>query len=351
MIIPEKEERHWIETFENPRPVVSVLNNREKLAFHVLAEIQNKTIKTQEDLLRWYRRSLTCRQGAGPFSETEAQNVLADLKQMNMITEEDDGFHVTPLGVVSAMMYYHPYDIYAWHGNFSTIVQNNLISNPAALAWAIADIPSNKFDYLPKGLQHLEQQWNDGLRFLNKRLDPSTVLWVEAVFNCLKNADAKGIVRSKMWLFRNDASRIVSTFRMIDRDCAFWHLALLWNFLEEQFDTKDKPSAAFMDEQILKDEEPDYHEHEGDFTDEYLDSCRDDERYYSANDDDTVDESHTLSTSRGHDEDDDHDFYDDCDTGEPYGYEDEQERLRDIYGEGGFETDDGNFFPESWDPS
>ncbi|MBW2741836.1 MAG: S1 RNA-binding domain-containing protein, partial [Deltaproteobacteria bacterium] len=35
----------------------------------------------------------------------------------------------------------------------------------------------------------------------------------------------------------------------------------------------------------------------------------------------------------------------------PPRYEDEQERLRDIYGEGGFETEDGHFFPESWDPS
>jgi hypothetical protein len=31
--------------------------------------------------------------------------------------------------------------------------------------------------------------------------------------------------------------------------------------------------------------------------------------------------------------------------------EDEQERLRGTYGEGGFETDEGHFFPESWDPS
>jgi hypothetical protein len=36
-------------------------------------------------------------------------------------------------------------------------------------------------------------------------------------------------------------------------------------------------------------------------------------------------------------------------SGEPY--EDEQQRLIDQYGEGGFETDDGHFFPESWTPS
>jgi hypothetical protein len=35
----------------------------------------------------------------------------------------------------------------------------------------------------------------------------------------------------------------------------------------------------------------------------------------------------------------------------PSGYEDEQQRLRDICGEGGFETEDGYFIPESWDPS
>jgi hypothetical protein len=36
-------------------------------------------------------------------------------------------------------------------------------------------------------------------------------------------------------------------------------------------------------------------------------------------------------------------------SGEPY--EDEQQRLIDQYGEGGFETGDGHFFPESWHPS
>ena len=35
----------------------------------------------------------------------------------------------------------------------------------------------------------------------------------------------------------------------------------------------------------------------------------------------------------------------------PAGYEDEQERLRKKYGEGGFEADNGFFIPESYDPA
>ena len=62
LIIPERSTPQWKYTFENPRPVKSVINEKEILAFHVLAEIQNG-VSSEKGVFRWYKRSLAYLQG------------------------------------------------------------------------------------------------------------------------------------------------------------------------------------------------------------------------------------------------------------------------------------------------
>jgi len=234
LIVPAVEADFWENIFYNPRPVTSVLNNRQKLAFHVLAEIYRKVINTEADLFSWYERSLAFRQGKMPFSKIEAEAVLQDLKQRNMIHDINGRLQITGLGFTSAVMYYSPYDIYAWYKNFSSTFENNLETNEDVVAWAIGTIPKYS-SYVPKEYETLTDRWKSIFQGSGLYFDDKTVLIMEAIYNCLKGKKAKGTLGSKMVEIKNDAQRIISALRMIDERYAHWNQQSFWEKLESTF--------------------------------------------------------------------------------------------------------------------
>ena len=231
LIIPEGTSYHWQNIFISPRPVISVLNSRRKLAFHVVAEIYRKAIKSETDLFRWYGRSLSYRQGLTPFSKNEAESVLKDLKCLKMIYEKNDRLKVTSLGILSAIMYYSPYDIHAWYQNFNSIFFNNLDSDEFALAWALGNIPSNK-SFIPKDCAHLKIDWHNRLAGFVNHFDTDTVIGVEAAFDCLRGLKGIGMVGSKMRELLYNAPRIIRTLQTMDERYARWGRKSFWEKLE-----------------------------------------------------------------------------------------------------------------------
>lgn len=450
LILPPGTSDRWRDIFENPRPVISVLANRDKLAFHVLAEIQNQAITTEAALIRWYGRSLTALQKTAAFTAEEARAVLMDLKKMKMIVEDAEGYSIAPLGRVSALLYFRPDDVFAWYKNFARIIEESRATHADAAAWALADIPSNRGDYLPGDLQYLEQHWREALSFLNKPLNCGAVFWIQAVSNCLEDIPAEGTMASKMWAFRNDAPRIINALRMIDQTWAHWHYETFWDFLEGRLAKKRSPQpgqssvpaseadqrrekieaalsilaangftvvkkgAGFPAEKCEKcggiaviqgtgtsdpahgtaeapvmkvcfeckatfyvDPKP-IEQRKQDVVDHMM-LCRYTVRKSNGGEDVELSPCPTcgaeavvtgcqeIEISRGtHYEittwkncflcgwqtKEEESLIDDySDISDPPHYEDEQERLRDKYGEGGFETDEGYFFSDSWDPS
>jgi superfamily II DNA or RNA helicase len=392
LIIPAGEKSYWEKTFKQPRPVTSVLNDRWKLAFHVLAEIYRKTIKTASDLFSWYGRSLAVRQGLRPFSKREAEGVFQDLKKMNMIHENETEIQATRLGIISAVMYYPPYDIHAWYKNFRSLFMNNLASSEIAVAWALANIPSNK-SYVPKDFEYLKSEWGSRLKALCFYFDPDMVLHIEAAYNFLTKEKANGRIRSIMNAIRSDAQRTIKTLRMIDERYAYWQQGYFWDHLEKnilskkQFREKNLNNIKITatadpqkgvttrfnadsvpDEKEMKDSALDFLFNIGYTTgtwqnrkDVTLEKCPEcgatavikgykevEISAGTAYDDFTIRYCYKCEWRKEEEESYVDDF---SDIQGPIGYEDEQERLREKYGEGGFETDDGYFIPESYDPS
>jgi hypothetical protein len=324
------------------------------------------------------------------------------------------------------------------------------MQDSAAVAWALADIPANRSEYLPKNLRYLEAQWQQTLPFLNKSVPPGAVVSVEAVYNCLEKIDAEGTIAARMRTFRSDAPRIINALRRIDRTFAHWHYDAFWDDLEERLqykrasraaeskasdsaenDRRQKIAAAVAmlaangcpvvkkGESIPAEKcekcgnlavihgkgapDPDRETAEGPVMKvcfecqatfyfdptpaeqrkqevvDHMMNCRFTVRKSNGGEDvklspcpdcgaeAVVTGCQEIEISRGtHYEittwkncflcgwqtKEEESLIDDySDISAPPHYEDEQERLRDKYGEGGFETDEGYFFPESWDPS
>jgi len=221
-IIPQESKERWMEEFNNPKPVISVLNNHHILAFHVLAEIQTKVIQTETDLFRWYQRSLAYRQGLKPFSESNAKELFSDLARIGMIKRVGSVLKVTKLGSVSAIMYYSPYDVYSWYKNFSFIFDNNIDLDDVLIAWAVGSVPSYESDYVPTELKDLVIQWIDELENRGLHAHESSVIAVAAVHNCLTRIKGKDQVANTMSKLRCDAERIATAIGMVDSNFAKW---------------------------------------------------------------------------------------------------------------------------------
>lgn len=231
LIIPEGTIGAWTYTFANPRPVTSVLNDHQVLAFHVLAEIETKEITSLQRLMKWYERSLAFRQGTNPFTDIDAEVLMKDLEKMEMIGYSGINPFITNLGKVSAWLYYSPYDVYAWYRNFSKIQGQN--REDLLLAWAIGDIPSNDPGWIGKDIQADvdEIKWSLRNRGIQCSNAAGTVL---AIYHALKGIDQEnenGMIKTLRRGIIFDIDRIIQALSLIDGMYAKWNRESLWQTL------------------------------------------------------------------------------------------------------------------------
>lgn len=238
LIIPQGSAGSWAETFINPRPVTSVLNQRTILAFHVLAEVMNREIKDVRGLFQWFGRSLAAMQKLVPFENEDAEGLLRELLSMEMIEARNPETlqmpFITNLGKVSAWLYFSPYDIFAWYQNFKQVVEKNLVTDDLAVAWACADIPSYDMGYIPRDIAGIadELKWSLGNRGI-KTTD--AIVSVIGAHNAMKAVDSKeeeGIIRAIRRTLAVDAPRMAQAWSLIDSRHAKFEKPDLWKELE-----------------------------------------------------------------------------------------------------------------------
>ena len=227
LVIPQGSTNTWKDVFVNPRPVISVLNNHQVMAFHALAEVENKVIQCAGDLLNWYSRSLAFKQNS-TFSREDAEALSTELEEMQMI---DGYFKITGLGKVSALLYFSPYSIDAWHKNFGQIFEDNLVVDDVTLAWALGDIPSNDMGYVPKPLEQdvQELKWwckNRGITHTSNAMVSAL-----AIYSQLAGQDGEAYLKPFKRAVVFDIQRQVQAISMIDGMYAMWNQENLWNAL------------------------------------------------------------------------------------------------------------------------
>lgn len=226
LIIPEGTTNHWEEVFKNPKSVNSVLNEKATLAFHVLAEIQTRSIKNESDLFDWYKRSLAYKQDLKPFTKEDTEILINELIDMQMISRLFNRLQITGLGRVSAWLYFSPYNVYAWYKNFSKIFESGI--SDKFLAWALADIPSNDLGYVRKDLKRECDDWRYDLNA--KGIHSTDALpSVIGAYNCLSNIDSNSFNTYKRGIIF-DIDRQCQALSLIDK-YAEWRKEDLWKSL------------------------------------------------------------------------------------------------------------------------
>lgn len=230
LIIPEDTAEGWKEIFKCPRPVTSVLNDHHTLAFHVLAEIQNRGITDAQSMLAWYERSLAYRQGM-IFSIEDAEGLMKDLIKLEMIVERTGYCALTGLGRVSAWLYYSPYDVASWYRNLNKLFRNSdkeesvpaVTLDDLTLAWALTDIPSNDWGYVPSDVRNECADFVWQLKNRGVTQVSNAVYFSLAAYACLMGVkEPEGAVRAAIRQIKFDIKRVAQALQLIDRYYARW---------------------------------------------------------------------------------------------------------------------------------
>jgi len=244
LICPQGDEVAWEHRFNNPRPVTSILShplhgiNRPVMAFHVLAEIENKQIDSVKTLTRWYLRSLAGHQRPNVFDTEDAEDLFDELAGMDMLTYRGDYIRpaITGLGRVSAWLYYSPYDIYDWYTNFNTFFRGEdaIEKDDMTLAWAVGDIASNDWGYVPKDAADRAELFAYDLR--TRGVKPrGGIVAALAAYDCITGATPEeGSVKIFMRNIRYDIARMTQAIGLIDSMFAKWEKKEMWAALPQR---------------------------------------------------------------------------------------------------------------------
>jgi hypothetical protein len=139
---------------------------------------------------------------------------------------------ITNLGKVSAWLYYSPYDIHAWYKNFSRLFNtaDTRLDNHA-IAWAIGDVPSFDWGYIPKNLADECADFATSMRTRGVTVSQAAPYCVAAL-KCLDNEEVKkNPFAIPMRDLKYDILRIGQAVKLIDTMFAQWGKGAIWETL------------------------------------------------------------------------------------------------------------------------
>jgi len=126
------------------QPIVSQIADKNTLAFHIVSEIAEGSVKNITMGIKWFCRSLAHFQGIlekgtpALTSEDIISDVFKKLVNCGAIIQGTDGnYSATAIGKISSWFYITPFDVADWKTNFQTILSADKKPNDEAIAWAL----------------------------------------------------------------------------------------------------------------------------------------------------------------------------------------------------------------------
>lgn len=158
ILVPESEEAKYRQKFSKPNRIESQLlekagsdeNPKYKvLAFHLVSEIHHGNISTTDDVHEWYKRSLAHFQNKS-LDETVVDQTLTLLKKCGAIWEEDGVWTCKPIGKVSSMFYFSPFDVSDLYFNFKNLFEDNKEDNDYFVSTALGNIDVQRMNIVSR---------------------------------------------------------------------------------------------------------------------------------------------------------------------------------------------------------
>ncbi len=154
ILLPERTYDLHKDRIKRPQLILSQMLDQEGghnkvLAFHLVSEIYQESIKTREDVHHWYQRSLAHFQ-ANELDASTVDKVLDLLKKCGAVWEEEGILTVTSVGKISSLFYYSPFDVSDLKKNFTQLFENGKENDDFQIALALGNIDTHRYGIVSK---------------------------------------------------------------------------------------------------------------------------------------------------------------------------------------------------------
>ena len=202
------------------------------LAFHLVSEIHHRSIKTREDIHKWFEKSLAHFQARG-ISDAILDSTLNLLIRYGVIREEDGEIQATSVGRVASMFYYSPFDVADLRKNFNILFENDLDVHDIAVSMALGATDTNKQGFVSKAESGEIGSYGSKVEqfFGDDTYNPPAVKGGYAYF-MLMNGLQSGVFNAMCRNLQFDFPRTIAVVRAIDTMSTRWDKQDFFNALE-----------------------------------------------------------------------------------------------------------------------
>jgi helicase len=191
------------------------------LAFHIVNEINNKSIKTNEDIHEWYKSTL-CHFQSKDLNTNILDKTIESLVKRGIIYKHNDNWKTTMVGKISSMYYYPPFDAADLKSNLQTVCDSGLFDNDYLLSLFLANIDSFKSGIISKAEKEeislfsnrLERHINDqNLKIFKTDSSMKYAACYYNILNGLNSQNMNAILRN----LQIDFPRTLEVLKQIDK--------------------------------------------------------------------------------------------------------------------------------------
>ena len=192
------------------------------LAFHLVSEIHHGDIKTIDDVHSWYNRSLAYFQNK-ELEDTVVDKTIDLLKKCGAVWEEEGVLTTRPIGKISSMFYFSPFDTSDLYFNFKEVFDDSLESNDYAVAVALANVDGHKFNIMSKAEKDEMSVFATKVRamFAGKLLTDSVLKAAYCYYNLLNGTPTQSL-SSFQRNMQFDFNRISQVLQALDKLAGHW---------------------------------------------------------------------------------------------------------------------------------
>jgi helicase len=227
VLLPSKDKDRQKERVSKCSPITSRLldltgKSYKSLAFHLVSEIHHGDIKTKDDIINWYKRSLGYFQ-TQDLDKDVLENTVKNLLVCGAIKEEEGFYKATVVGKIASMFYYNPFDVADLRRNFSILFDTAQKDSDMAVSISLGNIDSTKMGIVSKAdREEMENYAYKVKKLFGDKLSEHVVKSGYAYYGLLNSLDLGTMVGFARNL-QFDFQRMTAVLKAIDSMSCKWN--------------------------------------------------------------------------------------------------------------------------------
>jgi helicase len=238
ILLNEKDAEYHKRRLSKPEKIKSQLLAEEKgrykvLAFHIVSEIYQENIQTEEDVYKWFERSLAYWQSESIASYI-VDKTLDDLRKARAIYKTEDGvWKATSVGKIASIFYMSPFDVSNLRSNFDYVFSQGLENDPYCLSMALAATDSNHWGIVTKAEKNEFESFMSKARLSYGQFFTDASAKAGYCYFSLMNGLNAGMLAGQRRGMQSDFPRLAQVLKMLDT-MGKWGKSKFFDGLEKQ---------------------------------------------------------------------------------------------------------------------